>query len=79
MPDAAPACDWTTGRHLGVRPLDDEAFPAVALAREVGAAGGTAPAVFNAANEECVEAFLAGDLPFLGIVDTVATGRQPST
>ena len=34
--------------------------------------GGTAPAVFNAANEECVDAFLAGRLPFTGIVDTVA-------
>jgi 1-deoxy-D-xylulose-5-phosphate reductoisomerase len=28
--------------------------------------------VFNAANEECVDAFLAGRLPFNGIVDTVA-------
>ena len=43
-----------------------------ALAREVGAAGGTAPAVFNGANEVCVGAFLAGRLPFLAIVDTVA-------
>ena len=42
------------------------------LARRAGAAGGTAPAVYNAANEECVAAFLAGRLPFLAIVDTVA-------
>ena len=48
------------------------AFPAVALARAAGQAGGTAPAVFNAANEVCVAAFLAGRLPFTGIVDTVA-------
>ena len=53
-------------------PLDDAAFPAISLAREVGARGGTAPAVYNAANEECVEAFLGGRLPFLAIVDTVA-------
>ena len=46
--------------------------PAVALARHVGGLGGTAPAVFNAANEECVDAFLAGTLAFTGIVDTVA-------
>ena len=46
--------------------------PRCALARHVGELGGTAPAVFNAANEECVEAFLAGRLPFTGIVDTVA-------
>ena len=43
-------------------PLDEEAFPAVALAREAGSAGGTAPAIYNAANEECVDAFLAGRL-----------------
>ena len=42
------------------------------LAREVGQRGGTYPAVYNAANEECVGAFLAGALPFLAIVDTVA-------
>ena len=45
---------------------------AVGLGREVGAAGHCRPAVFNAANEECVAAFLAGDLPFPAIVDTVA-------
>ena len=36
------------------------------------APGGTVPAVYNAANEECVAAFLAGRIPFAGIVDTVA-------
>ena len=70
--DAALACDWTTSQTWQFQPLDDEAFPAVALAREVGTLGGTAPAVFNAADEECVAAFLDGRLPFLGIVDTVA-------
>jgi 1-deoxy-D-xylulose-5-phosphate reductoisomerase len=43
----------------------------VGLARHVGELAGTAPAVFNAANEECVDAFLNGSLPFLGIMDTV--------
>ncbi len=52
-------------------PLDDEAFPAVRLARRVGARGGTYPAVYNASNEECVEAFLAGRIGFLDIVDIV--------
>jgi 1-deoxy-D-xylulose-5-phosphate reductoisomerase len=69
---AASACDWTTTQTWQFAPLDDDAFPAVALAREVGAIGGTAPAVYNAADEECVTAFLEGRLPFLGIVDTVA-------
>lgn len=70
--DAAPTMDWTTDQHWQFLPLDDEAFPAVRLAREVGAAGRCRPAVFNAANEECVAAFLAGGLPFVGIVDTIA-------
>ncbi|WP_283134272.1 1-deoxy-D-xylulose-5-phosphate reductoisomerase [Rhizohabitans arisaemae] len=72
VPEAAPAVDWTRAHTWTFEPLDDAAFPAVALARRVGTAGGTAPAVYNAANEECVAAFLAGRLPFPGIVDTVA-------
>jgi len=72
VPDAAPACDWTTAATWEFQPLDDEAFPAVRLARQVGAAGGTYPAVYNAANEECVLAFHAGRIPFTAIVDTVA-------
>ena len=70
--DASPANDWTKPVSWDFRPLDDSAFPAVALARQAGQAGGIAPAIFNAANEVCVEAFLHGSLPFLGIVDTVA-------
>jgi 1-deoxy-D-xylulose-5-phosphate reductoisomerase len=69
---AARPVDWSTAVSWEFEPLDDTAFPAVQLARDVGAAGGTAPAVYNAANEEAVAAFLAGRLPFLGIVDTVA-------
>ncbi|MEU9835345.1 1-deoxy-D-xylulose-5-phosphate reductoisomerase [Streptosporangium sp. NPDC048047] len=72
VPGAASPVDWTRAHTWTFEPLDDEAFPAVALARHVGEAGGTAPAVYNAANEVCVEAFLAGRLPFPGIVDTVA-------
>lgn len=70
--DASPAVDWTRAHTWELFPLDDEAFPAVALARRAGETGGTAPAVYNAANEECVEAFRAGRLPFPGIVDTIA-------
>ncbi|MEY9842389.1 1-deoxy-D-xylulose-5-phosphate reductoisomerase [Streptacidiphilus sp. EB103A] len=72
VPDAAPGCDWTKAATWTFFPLDTEAFPSVGLARHVGSLGGTAPAVFNAANEECVDAFLDGRLPFTGIVDTVA-------
>jgi 1-deoxy-D-xylulose-5-phosphate reductoisomerase len=72
VPGAAPAIDWTTASTWQFLPLDDEAFPAVSLARRVGAAGATYPAVFNAANEECVEAFWRGRLRFTQIVETVA-------
>ncbi|MEU0841129.1 1-deoxy-D-xylulose-5-phosphate reductoisomerase [Streptomyces sp. NPDC005962] len=72
VPDAAPGCDWTRAHTWEFFPLDTEAFPSVDLARHVGGLGGTAPAVFNAANEECVDAFFGRKLPFNGIVDTVA-------
>ncbi len=68
---AAPPVDWTRPETWEFFPLDDEAFPAVALARAAGERGGTAPAVYNAANEECVEAFRSGQLAFTGIVDVV--------
>ncbi|MDP9397130.1 MAG: 1-deoxy-D-xylulose-5-phosphate reductoisomerase [Actinomycetota bacterium] len=78
VPGAAPALDWTTAATWTFEPLDEVVFPAVRLAREAGAAGGTAPAIYNAANEECVAAFLDGRLPFLGIVDTVARVLEES-
>ena len=71
VPGVASPCDWTTATSWEFAPLDDDAFPAVRLARRAGEFGRTAPAVFNAANEVCVDAFVAGDLDFLGIVDTV--------
>jgi len=63
--------DWTTAATWTFEPLDAAAFPAVALAKQVGRAGGEYPAVFNAANEEAVTAFHAGRIGFLDIVDTV--------
>ncbi|MCL2552076.1 MAG: 1-deoxy-D-xylulose-5-phosphate reductoisomerase [Actinomycetia bacterium] len=71
VPDAAPACDWTKASTWEFFPVDHAAFPGLRLAYEAGAAGGTMPAVLNAANEELVAAFTAGRLPFLGIVDTL--------
>lgn len=73
VPGVAPSVDWTTAQTWEFFPLDNDAFPAVDLARQAGAAGGTAPAVYNAANEECVAAFRAGRLPFVGIVDLVGS------
>lgn len=71
LPGVARPCDWSQAAQWTFEPLDDEAFPAVGLARRAGLAGGTAPAVFNAANEVAVDAFCAGDLGFLGITDTI--------
>jgi 1-deoxy-D-xylulose-5-phosphate reductoisomerase len=72
LPDTAPPVDWTKHETWEFFPLDDEAFPSVALARDAGSAGGTAPAVYNAANEVAVEAFRTGRLEFRRIVPTIA-------
>ena len=72
VPDAETPIDWTKAADWRFEPLDDVAFPAVSLAREAGEAGGTAPAVYNAANEVCVDAFHDGRLAFVEIVDVVA-------
>jgi 1-deoxy-D-xylulose-5-phosphate reductoisomerase len=69
---AARPVDWSEAATWDFEPLDVTNFPAVELAREAGTAGGTAPAVFNAANEECVAAFAAGRIGYLDIVDTIA-------
>ena len=70
----AHACaplDWRQATKWEFEPLDEVAFPAVALAKEVGRARGTYPAVFNAANEEAVDAFHDGKIGFNAIVDSV--------
>jgi 1-deoxy-D-xylulose-5-phosphate reductoisomerase len=72
VPDTAPPVDWTRVNTWEFLPLDDDAFPAVRLAREAGTTGATAPAVYNAANEVAVEAFRQGRLEFVEIIDTVA-------
>jgi 1-deoxy-D-xylulose-5-phosphate reductoisomerase len=79
LPGTIDGVDWTRAASWEFLPYDAEAFPAVALAREVGARGGVHPAIFNAANEECVAAFLSGRLPFLAIVDTVAAVVSEAT
>ncbi|HYO35023.1 MAG TPA: 1-deoxy-D-xylulose-5-phosphate reductoisomerase [Geodermatophilus sp.] len=72
LPSVQPALDWSTASTWEFAPLDDDAFPAVRLARAAGEAGGCVPAVFNAANEEAVAAFLAGRLRFPDVVGLVA-------
>ena len=63
--------DWTKASSWDFEPLDGDAFPAVRLAKRVGRARATYPAVFNAANEQAVDAFHDGRLPFLGILEIV--------
>ena len=63
--------DWTKAASWTFEPLDNTAFPAVALAKQVGRAGRTFPAVYNAANEQAVNAFHEGRLGFLAIVETI--------
>ena len=72
VPGAAAACSWDTAASWTFEPLDNEAFPAVELARHAGTVGGCLPAVYNAANEEAVAAFLAQNTGFTSIVDTVS-------
>jgi 1-deoxy-D-xylulose-5-phosphate reductoisomerase len=69
---SAHPVDWTQSHTWTFEPVDHETFPLLGLAIRAGQRGGVAPAVFNAANEVCVESFLGGDLDYLGILDTVA-------
>ncbi len=67
-----PPLDLASGLTLEFEAPDLETFPMLELARQAGELGGTAPCVFNAANEVAVAAFLEGRLPFLAIGDLVA-------
>ncbi|MGB3770240.1 MAG: 1-deoxy-D-xylulose-5-phosphate reductoisomerase [Rhodococcus sp. (in: high G+C Gram-positive bacteria)] len=69
---AASSIDFTRSHCWEFEPLDDEVFPAVALARRAGEAGGCMTAVYNAANEVAAGAFLSGGLTFPQIVDVVS-------
>jgi 1-deoxy-D-xylulose-5-phosphate reductoisomerase len=71
-PDRAPAATDATlpldqAFSLDFRPVDETRYPCLRLARQAMAAGGTAPAVYNAANEVAVAAFLGKSVPFLAI------------
>ncbi|MFI6363759.1 1-deoxy-D-xylulose-5-phosphate reductoisomerase [Nocardia sp. NPDC050630] len=72
VPGAAAACDFSTASTWDFEPVDNAVFPAVELARQAGTAGGSVTAVYNAANEIAVQAFLDGSIRFPAIVRTVA-------
>ena len=69
--NVALACDWTKAATWTFEPLNEQVFQSVALARQVGAAGLTYPAVYNAANEQAVDAFHRGKIGFNQIVDLI--------
>jgi len=68
---ATPAVDWSKSHTWSFAPIDNERFPAIELARRCGELGGGLPAIFNAANEEAVDAFIKGKLGFTAIVEVV--------
>ncbi|MEV6275904.1 1-deoxy-D-xylulose-5-phosphate reductoisomerase [Nocardia sp. NPDC051832] len=71
VPGAAAACDFGTASTWTFEPVDSTVFPAIDLARQAGEAGGSVTAVYNAANEIAVQAFLDGHIRFPDIVRTV--------
>jgi 1-deoxy-D-xylulose-5-phosphate reductoisomerase len=76
VPGAAAACDFGTASTWTFEPVDNGVFPAVELARAAGQAGGSVTAVYNAANEVAVQAFLDGAIRFPQIVGTVAAAVE---
>ncbi|MDE1668312.1 1-deoxy-D-xylulose-5-phosphate reductoisomerase [Nocardia gipuzkoensis] len=76
VPGAAAACDFGTASTWTFEPVDNDVFPAVELARAAGRAGGSVTAVYNAANEVAVQAFLDGAIRFPEIVRTVAAAVE---
>ena len=73
LADVEKALTWASASEWTFEPVDNETFPAINLARFAVAASATHPAVLNAANEVLVDAFIAGEVPWLAIVDTVST------
>lgn len=72
VPAATTPIDWTQSHTWNFAPIDLQRFPSISLARECGAIGGGAPAIFNAANEVAVQAFADGHIRFTDIVSIVS-------
>ena len=73
VPAATPPIDWTQSHSWTFAPIDTKRFPAVALARTCGEIGGGLPAIFNAANEVAVQAFIDGQIGFTSIINVVTS------
>lgn len=68
---ATKTMNWSEQHTLEFEPIDNERFPVIELARRCGELGGGLPAIFNAANEVAVAAFLAGQISFTSIIESV--------
>ena len=68
---ATTPIDWSASSSWSFAPIDTVKFPAVDLARRCGSLGGGLPAIFNAANEVAVAAFLDSHIGYSAIIDTV--------
>ena len=68
---ATPAIDWKSSHTWTFQPVDNERFPAIELAKRCGALGGSVAAMYNAANEVAVAAFMNNQIPFTAIVDVI--------
>lgn len=79
VPGVLAPLDWSVSHTWTFEPLDNDAFPSVSLAKEVGQMGKTYPAVFNAANEQAVHAFHAGALNFRAITEVITEVVQAHT
>ena len=73
---ATAAIDWSKSHTWEFSPIDNEKYPAIELAKGCGQVGAGLPAVYNAANEVAVAAFLAGQIKFTAIIDTVESVVQ---
>jgi 1-deoxy-D-xylulose-5-phosphate reductoisomerase len=76
LPGATKTMDWSQQQTLEFEPIDNERFPVIELARRCGELGGGLPAIFNAANEVAVSAFLAGQISFNSIIESVDLAVQ---
>ena len=68
---ACAPIDWSKSHTWDFSPIDNEKYPAVELAKRCGELGGGLPAVYNAANEVAVAAFLAQRIKFTAIIELV--------
>lgn len=78
--NVSPPVDFTKAHTWTFEPLDEEVFKAVKVARQVGSAGLTYPAVYNAANEQAVDAFHDKSISFseiLEIIEEVVASHKP--